>query len=143
MATQSDQERFEEAAATRDRLATLSRALRRVRTIEWLRAAGRLRVETPAGVREFDGGHLCIASTPTLAGLESEPGRAVSTPLPLGQPPARDEIDELLAVARWLDKEFDAGRVRLLEASGCAASACSGPLPAYAPVSRGGMRRGR
>jgi DNA polymerase-3 subunit epsilon len=143
MATQSDQERFEEAAATRDRLATLSRALRRVRTIEWLRAAGRLRVETPAGVREFDGGHLCIASTPMLAGLESEPGRAVSTPLPLGQPPARDEIDELLAVARWLDKEFDAGRVRLLEATGCAASACSGPLPAYAPVSRGGMRRGR
>ena len=36
-----------------------------------------------------------------------------------------DEIDELLAVARWLEREQRAGRITLVEASGCAASACS------------------
>ena len=99
MAALSEQARFEEAAATRDRLATLTRALRRDRTVAWLRAAGVLRIETPDGLRTLDGGHLRIGATPTLDGPGAS-DRSASTPLPLGQPPARDEIDDLLAVAR-------------------------------------------
>lgn len=142
MATLADQARFEEAAAVRDRLATLARALRRDRSLQWLRAAGVMRIETSEGIRTIDGGHLRIGSTPLLDDAVAA-GATAARPLPFGQPPARDEVDEMLAVARWLDREVRAGRVSLVEASGCAATACSGRLPDYAPVSRGGMRRGR
>lgn len=163
MVSFADQERFEEATQQRDRLAALSKALGRLRSVEWLRASGNLRFATQDGVREFEGGHLVTSSTPSLADFDPRLGRASVQVLPLGQPPAREEIDELLVVARWLEHELAAGRVRLLNATGCASTPCSGALPAYKPaqsptviseeryqsdrsrneVQRGGIRRGR
>ena len=163
MFSYAEQERFEEATQQRDRLAALSKALRRLRSVEWLRASGNLQFSTPDGLREFEGGHLVTSSTPSLADFDPRLERASVQVLPLGQPPAREEIDELLVVARWLDHELVAGRVRLLNVTGRAATACSGPLPAYEPaqsstviseesyksdrsrneVQRGGIRRGR
>ena len=52
-------------------------------------------------------------------------------------------VDELMIVARWLDRETTAGRARLLDVSGAPASPSAGGLPAYEAVSRRGIRRGR
>lgn len=137
----ADQERFEEATQQRDRLAALSKGLGRLRSVEWLRASGNLRFATQDGVREFEGGHLVTSSTPSLADFDPRLERASVQVLPLGQPPAREEIDELLVVARWLEHELAAGRVRLLNATGCASTPCSGPLPAYQAIVREAGKR--
>jgi hypothetical protein len=55
----------------------------------------------------------------------------------------RRQADELLVVARWLDREVGAGRARLLEASGTPSSPRRGALPRYEPTPRRGIRRGR
>lgn len=127
-------ERFEEAAATRDRLAALARALRRQRLLEWLRASGRMRLLTDAGVIELVDGRLALADDPpSLLDAPRAPGGVID----------RRDVDELLVVARWLEKETTAGRARLLEASGAAASPRLGALPAYEVTSRRGIRRAR
>ena len=84
-------ERFEEAAITRDRLASLARALERDRLVRAARGAGWVVVEDAHGTVEIDGGRL-------VGDLLS----AVATPSSPDTPPGRDEIDELLVVARFL-----------------------------------------
>ncbi len=116
----ADDERFEEAAITRDRLAALARALERDRLVRAARGAGRVTVEDAHGTVEIDGGRL--------AG-------DLLTP-PAGDPYApagKDEIDELLVVARFL---FGTPRgPRLVHrADGLLASALPA-LPRYAPAS--------
>jgi len=104
--------RYEEAAAVRDRAAALSRAVQRQRRLETLRASGRLVVEV-----DGEGGAVLDAGRLTLAWL---PG---SRPLPAPVPHAPDgtsgpgplaasEVDELAAVAAWLDSR--AARLHLL-----------------------------
>ncbi|MDQ1466668.1 MAG: polymerase subunit epsilon [Actinomycetota bacterium] len=106
-------ERFEEAAATRERLATLSRAISRRRLVEQLRAARRLVVDGPEGRLELRYGRLALIDGP---GSDAE---LVAPPAP-GLPPARDEIDELLVTARHLGKT--AANLRLERAAGTYAS---------------------
>ena len=141
MHSYSAQERFEEAAQQRNRLAALSRALWRVRSVEWLRASGRIRFDTPDGIREFDGGHLVTSTTPLLRDINPFSERVSVQILPLGQPPAREEIDELLLSLRWIENQLTANRIRLLDVSGFAGTYCSGPLPAYQPIEREAGKR--
>lgn len=117
----ADDERFEEAAATRDRLAALTRALRRRRLVRQVRAAGRL-------VVEHDGTEVVIEHGRLL--LDGGPGaRPLLEPATEPQlPPARDEIDELLLVARWLEQS--AARITLVGAGGTLASELPA-LPSY------------
>ncbi|MBM3660537.1 MAG: DEDD exonuclease domain-containing protein [Actinobacteria bacterium] len=82
-------ERFEEAALTRDRLAALSRALERERLVGAARGAGWVVVDDAHGTVEIDGGRLA-------GDLFAPPPSSPEAP------PARDEIDELLVVARFL-----------------------------------------
>lgn len=114
-------ERFEEAAATRDRAAALARVLNRQRRLDALRAAGRvvLRIEGEGGV-VLQGGLLVEAwgertgdADPRLVALAATP-----TPVPpVGEAPVpREEVDELAAVARWIDRR--AARIRVEEAEG-------------------------
>jgi len=110
-------ERFEEAAATRERLATLSRAITRTRMVDQLRAARRLVVEGPDGRLELNHGRLALPDGP---GGDIE---LVGAP-DLTLPPGRDEIDELLVTARHLGRT--AATLRLERAAGTYAS----PLPA-------------
>lgn len=92
-------ERFEEAALTRDRLDALVRAVARRRALERLRGAGEISLDGPDGpLRLRDGGVV----------LPDEP---------LTGPPHDDEV---LLVARWLER--NAGQVRLHRASGPFAS---------------------
>ncbi len=143
MHTLAGQERFEEAAITRDRVAALTRVLRRRQTLAWLSTSGRMSVALDDGVVTFVDGRLLLGD-PELA-----LGGAVAPTLDLdGQDavPAhldRRRADELLVVARWLDREIGTGRARLLEASGAPSSPRAGALPRYEPAPRRGIRRGR
>jgi hypothetical protein len=106
-------ERFEEAALTRDRVTTLSRAFRRRRSMDAIRAAGRLVIDSVEGRIELVHGRVILA--------EDDP-TAIEPP-DLDLPPRRDIADELLLVSRWLEQ---AKGVRCEFASGTAASRISG-----------------
>ena len=104
-------ERFEEAAGVRDRLAALLAMLRRQRHLDAMRSAGRLVLDAGGRDLEVVGGLLALAHGP--AGI-------AALPLP-GDPAAparREEVDEILAVARWLEREARRGAVRLVSAEG-------------------------
>ena len=121
----ADDERFEEAALTRDRLAALSRALDRDRLVRAARGAGRVTIEDAHGTVEIDGGRLAG----NLRTLALDDRGDLGTP---DAPAAKDEIDELLVVARFL---FGTPRgTRLVHrADGLLASALPA-LPRYAPA---------
>jgi DNA polymerase-3 subunit epsilon len=127
-------ERFEEAALTRDRLAALVRALARRDTADAVRRTPRVRLVRPdRTVVELRFGRLVIehgpgADDPTI----TEPD--------LARPPARDEIDELLIVARALGKPRR--DLALVDVDGTLAS----PVPSvvgYALGTRGRERAAR
>lgn len=127
----ADAERFEEAAATRDRLAGLARALERQRLLRAVRAAGRVVCHDAWGTVVIDAGRLVDETLPPARPVDDDPDR----PVP------RDAVDEYLVVARWL---LGATRTtpRLLEVDGLLASR----LPALrryapAPSPAAGLRR--
>lgn len=106
MHTLAEEERYEEAALTRDRLASLARALHRERLVSAVRSAGHVVLEDTYGVLEFDGGRL----------IEREPADLTLLPPDSALPPGRDEVDELLVVARWLlGPSRNARRVRRVD----------------------------
>jgi DNA polymerase-3 subunit epsilon len=116
----AESERFEEAAATRDRLATLAQALQRRRAMDALRAAARI-------VLEADEGRLVLAYGRVV--LDESKARVDRAP-DLTVPPATEEADELMLVSRWLKQ---ARRVRCEHAIGVAASQLP-PVADYARV---------
>jgi DNA polymerase-3 subunit epsilon len=116
----ADSERFEEAAATRDRLATLAQALQRQRAMDALRAAARI-------VLEADEGRLVLAYGRVV--LDESRARVDRAP-DLSVPPATEEADELMLVSRWLKQ---ARGVRCEHAIGVAASRLP-PVADYARV---------
>ncbi len=134
MRTLASTERFEEAALTRDRAAALTRALRRRNTLGWLSTSGNMTVAIDGGVITFRDGRLQFGDPE----LDLEP----ITPGPGGVLDRR-LADELLVVARWLEKETARGNARLLEASGAPTSPRAGRLADYEAAPRRGIRRGR
>jgi DNA polymerase-3 subunit epsilon len=108
--------RFEEAVVARRQYQALAEALHRQWLVDTVRAAGRVVVDS-AGVRlVIEDGRLV---TPDLPGPAGPP-----TPLPAPLPGA--DAAEALIVARWLEREGRAGRLRLLQ--------CDGPLDALWPA---------
>jgi DNA polymerase-3 subunit epsilon len=118
MARLARAERFEEAAATRDRLATLTQALQRRRAMDSLRGAERLEIDSAEGRLVLAHGRVVLED----ADLDDDAGRAAPD---LAVPPARAEADELMLVSRWLQQ---AREVCCHDAVGVAASR----LPAIA-----------
>jgi DNA polymerase-3 subunit epsilon len=124
-------DRYEEAAMTRDRLAALARALRRRDSIDAVRMPARLelvRRDANSGVAarvELQHGRLVIEAGPGSSnGVE---------PPDLTAPPAHGEVDELLIIARFVERE--ARRWRVASAEG----AFAWRLPrvaSYEPVAR-------
>jgi DNA polymerase-3 subunit epsilon len=102
-------ERFEEAAAVRDRAAALARALWRQRRLEAVRQAGRITLEIPGEGRSVvERGRLVVDGTLSFGGdVEIAEVAATGGPLPC------DLADEVACVAAWL--EAKAGRYRLLD----------------------------
>ena len=89
----ADDERFEEAAATRDRLDALTRALTRRRTVAMWRAAARVELD-------LDGTRL-----------EIRRGRVVLDDEPLGDDGGDADIAEILTVARYVERNADRAAV--------------------------------
>jgi DNA polymerase-3 subunit epsilon len=129
MHTLAGAERFEEAALARDRLRVLSRALARERTVDTVRDAARVLTDGPDGRIEIVHGHLVLPGSAPRFVTESplEPFAPAHAPRP-----ARDEIDELLVVARWLLSKRVAAKVRVRDVAGTLASALPA-LPDYEP----------
>ena len=100
-------ERFEEAASMRDRAGAFAAAIAQQRRLQMVREAGRFEVETDAGERIVlsESGLVDVNRTPQTL------DEALS-------------LDEMLCVARWLERH--AQRVRLVDIEG---RLCS-PLPA-------------
>jgi DNA polymerase III subunit epsilon len=102
-------ERFEEAANVRDRAAALCAALRRQHQFDQLRRAGRveLRLADGGGVEVIDGVLTRTWGSDGASGLPftREAERATGL-LPL-RPLPKDLADELLCVARWLERAND------------------------------------
>jgi DNA polymerase-3 subunit epsilon len=123
------EERFEEAASTRDRLNALARALQRRTRLDSLRAVERLVIDAPEGRVELRHGRMVLTGGPGAA--------PTGEPTPLALPPGRHELDELLVVARWLDES--ARHVRVASASDPFTSPAVN-VPSFEPV-RARLRR--
>jgi DNA polymerase-3 subunit epsilon len=123
------QQRFEEAAAVRDRAAALSDAITRTRRFDALRATGHLSLELPGGhLAELEHGILRSSTAPgALPGTAGPIGRGLVDEPPAVGPPGTplppEAAHELLATAGFLDRY--AGRVRITDLSG----RWSSPLP--------------
>lgn len=107
--------RFEEAAEVRERARALTAALARQRRLDAVRAAGRMVVELPSGAgAELRHGRLVRAWGPGVAGAAPLPllDAAATVDVDGSGPVPREQVDELLCVAAWLDEH--AHRVRLV-----------------------------
>jgi DNA polymerase III subunit epsilon len=103
------QERYEQAAVTRDRLEALSRALDDRRRIASICAAGDLVLAKPhPGGREVTvlrHGQLVSATVmPTSDAIQLPINASEQDPQPIAGPPPRHVADEIRLVARWLDE---------------------------------------
>jgi DNA polymerase-3 subunit epsilon len=110
----AEAERFEEAAAVRDRASALARVLTRQARLEALRASGRLVVAVEGeGGAVIEGGRLEAAwgARDEWSGASAAVA-PTHEPAPTGPIPC-EEVDELACVARWLESR--AGRLRLIE----------------------------
>jgi DNA polymerase-3 subunit epsilon len=140
------EERYEEAAATRDRLAALSSAISRQRAFDRLRSAERLVVRHADGVAlEVRRGRLTRMWVPpdererallppgaSIRGRDVEavpidPGGPTDGPLP------RELSDELRCIDRWLERHAGKLRVELVEGEWAAPI---DRLPTFQPVTR-------
>ena len=114
MFTLARAQRYEEAAAVRDRAQALAGAIRRQRMIDHLRGAQRLDLQIGEVVFEVDHGRLLDAHVQgTLTAALPLPPPALS---PLGRPLPRDAVDETLCIARYI--EANSHRITLLRCDG-------------------------
>jgi DNA polymerase-3 subunit epsilon len=100
--------RYEEAIVARKQYQALAEALRRQQLIDTVRSAGRVVVESGGVTLVIEEGRLV---TP---GLPGPVGPATRIPAPL----LGVEAGEVLLVARWLEREGAAGRLRLVHSDG-------------------------
>ncbi|MCC5953016.1 MAG: DEDD exonuclease domain-containing protein [Acidimicrobiia bacterium] len=157
MATLAGAERFEEAADVRDRAAAVAAVLRRSRQLTSLRASGELVVEDPgAGGARLIGGVLRESWGPDgqTRLLDPDPPGSAADPSPhhvadgdallLTTDDSQwvagtHEVDELVAVARWLEDR--AARIRIVACSGTFALPRT-PVPTFAIERSAGRLRG-
>ena len=119
-------QRFEEAAAVRDRAQALAGAIRRQRMIEHVRHAGRVDLRIGQVLFEFDHGLFDNARLDGTLAM----GLPLAAPpfTPLHRPLPRESVDEVLCIARYLDANVH--RVDLLACSGEWAEPIE-PLPSF------------
>jgi len=115
------EQRYEQAAVTRDRLEALSRALDDRRRIATICAAGELVLARPHPLgREVTVLHhgqlVSVTIVPTADAIEPATNVPEHGPKPITGPPPRHLVDEIRLVARWLDQV--AGEAEVVAVSG-------------------------
>ena len=123
MGALADAERFEEAAALRDRAGVLSRGIERQRRATALRCAGWTEISVDDTVLRLDHGRLRFSDSRTPAPPEP------NSPIP------RDVVDELACVISWLSRVGPGVRVESSE-GGIAWPVRR--MPRFQPVARAG-----
>jgi DNA polymerase III subunit epsilon len=114
----AEDERFEEAAATRDRLAALARALERQRTLAMWRGVGRVVVECDGRRMELRHGLVVLADDPPPEELRAREDSSEESPR---REFSAAEVAEVLTVDRWITR--NAARLTVLVVDGEFASA--------------------
>jgi DNA polymerase III subunit epsilon len=123
------EQRYEQAAVTRDRLEALSRALEDRRRIATICAAGELVLAKPhPRGREItvlrQGQLVSVMILPDEAAIQPATNVAEHDCKPMTGPPPRHLVDEMRLVARWLDQV--AGEAKVVALSGTFASPAIG-----------------
>jgi DNA polymerase-3 subunit epsilon len=123
------EQRYEQAAVTRDRLEALRRALDDRRRIATIRAAGELVLATPhprgREVTVLRHGQLVsVTIVPTGDAIQPATSGSEHGPEPITGPPPRHLVDEIRLAARWLDQV--AGEAEVVAVSGTFASPAIG-----------------
>ncbi len=123
------EQRYEQAAITRDRLEALRRALDDRRRIATIRAAGELVLAKPhPRGREVTvlrhGQLISVTIVPTDDAIQLVTNAPEDDPEPITGPPPRHLVDEIRLVAQWLDQV--ATKAEVLAVSGTFASPAVG-----------------
>lgn len=123
------EQRYEQAAVTRDRLEALRRALDDRRRIATIQAAGEMVLARPhprgQEVTVLRHGQLVsVTIVPADGPVQLETAAPEHDPEPIAGPPPRHLADELRLVARWLEQV--AGKAEVLAVSGTLASPAVG-----------------
>jgi DNA polymerase III subunit epsilon len=144
MARYAAEQRYEQAAVTRDRLEALCRALDDRRRLATICAAGRLVLARPhprgREVTELRHGQLAsVAILPADDPLQPPLDIPGDGPEPIAGPPPRRLADELRLVARWLDQV--AGDAEVVAVSGTLASPAVGGAALQVRYDPGRQRR--
>lgn len=108
------QQRFEEAALVRDRIAALEAAARRHRLVESLRAAGRVELRRGGITWTIEAARLVDVT------ITGEVGRALPVtppdPVASGRPLGRAQVDEAVCLAKFCDKHAE--RLQVVSVTG-------------------------
>jgi DNA polymerase III subunit epsilon len=144
MARYAAEQRYEQAAVTRDRLEALSRALDERRRIATVCAAGELVLARPhpRGREVTVLRHGQVASVTILPAddpIQPAADAPDDGPEPISGPPPRHLADELRLVARWLDQV--AGEAEVVAVSGTFASPAIGGAALQVRYDPGRQRR--
>jgi DNA polymerase-3 subunit epsilon len=123
------EQRYEQAALTRDRLEALSRALDDRRRVATICAAGELVLAKPhprgREVTVLRHGQLVsVTVVPADGAVQLTTDAPGQDPEPISGPPPRHRVDEIRLVTRWLDQV--AGEAELVAVSGTFASPALG-----------------
>jgi DNA polymerase III subunit epsilon len=129
MAGYAAQQRYEQAAAARDRLEALTRALAEARRTGALAGAGEIVLARPhPGGREVTvvrhGQLVSVTIVPADNAIQPATDVPEHDLQPITGPPPRHLVDEVRLVARWLDQV--AGEVEVVAVSGTLASSAVG-----------------
>jgi DNA polymerase-3 subunit epsilon len=138
------EQRYEQAAVTRDRLEGLSRALDDRRRIATVCAAGDLVVARPhprgREVTALRGGQLVsVTVVPAHDAVRPAANAPEPHPVPVTGPPPRHLVDEVRLVTRWLDQV--AGELEVVAVSGTLASPAIGGAALQVRYDPGRQRR--
>ena len=117
MAALAAEQRYEEAASARDRLAALLRAVYRHQIIERLRATGRLRITDGTRLWSIDDARLVdVTIEGQLTGALPVPPPEAPEP---GRPLERHQVDEAFLLARFVESAaVDPDRYQIVECTG-------------------------
>lgn len=131
-------ERYEEAAAVRDRAAALATTLAHQRISDLLRSGGEIIFVAQGSRMRVVEGRLAAVGPADALNPQDLPTPIVTDPDPASGPPTRDAADEMLCVGKWMSA--NATDIRLESVSGELAEP-AGRITSFTPTGKQVDRR--